>query len=39
LDQAEACVPSGVERLYAAVDNFQAHRATDVLPFCPAHPR
>jgi transposase len=28
-----------VERVYAIVDNLQAHRATDVLLFSLAHPR
>src|SRR3954471_3518029 len=39
LAHAEACVPADVERVYAIVDNLNAHRATDVLLFCRAHPR
>jgi transposase len=32
-------IPAEVSRVYAIVDNLQAHRATDVLLFCLAHPR
>jgi transposase len=39
LEAAEAWVPADVGRVYAIVDNLQAHRATDVLLFCLAHPR
>ena len=39
LEKAEAWVPAEVERVYAIVDNLSAHRATDVLLFCLAHPR
>jgi transposase len=39
LEKAEAWVPADVDRVYAIVDNLQAHRATDVLLFCLAHPR
>jgi transposase len=39
LDKTEAWVPTDVERIYAIVDNLQAHRATDVLLFCLAHSR
>jgi transposase len=39
LEHVEEWVPAGSERIYAIVDNLQAHRATDVLLFCLAHPR
>jgi hypothetical protein len=39
LAQVEAWVPAEVERVYAIVDNLQAHRATDVLLFALAFPR
>jgi transposase len=39
LEKAEAWVPADVDRVYAIVDNLQAHRATDVLLFCLARPR
>jgi transposase len=39
LGHVEAWVPGEVERVYAIVDNLQAHRATDVLLFALAHPR
>jgi hypothetical protein len=39
LEKTEAWVPDGIERIYAIVDNLQAHRATDVLLFSLAHPR
>ena len=39
LEKAEAWVPADVRRVYAIVDNPSAHRATDVLRFCLAHPR
>jgi hypothetical protein len=39
LEKAETWVPADVARVYAVVDNLQAHRATDVLLFCLAHPR
>jgi hypothetical protein len=39
LAHAEAWIPADVERVYAIVDNLSAHRATDVLLFCLAHPR
>jgi transposase len=39
LERAEAWVPADVGRVYAIVDNLNAHRATDVLLFCLAHPR
>jgi transposase len=39
LGRAEAWVPADVGRVYAIVDNLNAHRATDVLLFCLAHPR
>ena len=39
LEKAEAWIPDAVGRIYAIVDNLQAHRATDVLLFGLAHPR
>jgi transposase len=39
LGRAEAWVPADIGRVYAVVDNLSAHRATDVLLFCLAHPR
>jgi transposase len=39
LEEAEAWVPAGIGRVYAIADNLSAHRATDVLLFCLAHPR
>jgi hypothetical protein len=39
LEKAEGWVPTDVGRVYAIVDNLSAHRATDVLLFCLAHPR
>jgi transposase len=39
LEQVEAWIPAGVTRVYAIVDNLQAHRATDVLLFSLARPR
>jgi transposase len=39
LEEAEAWVPADIDRVYAIVDNLRAHRATDVLLFCLAHPR
>jgi len=39
LGHVEAWVPAEIERVYAIVDNLQAHRATDVLLFGLAHPR
>ena len=39
LEQTEAWVPADIERIYAIMDNLQAHRAPDVLLFSLAHPR
>jgi transposase len=39
LERVEAWIAPEVERVYAIVDNLQAHRATDVLLFSLAHPR
>jgi transposase len=39
LERAEAWIPADIGRVYAIVDNLNAHRATDVLLFCLAHPR
>jgi transposase len=39
LGRVEAWVPAEVDRVYAILDNLQAHRATDVLLFSLAHPR
>ena len=39
LQRVEARLPADVERVYAIVDNLQAHRATDALLFALACPR
>jgi hypothetical protein len=39
LEHVESWIPADVERVYAIVDNLQAHRATDVLLFAVWHPR
>ena len=39
LEQVDAWVPPEGERIYAILDNLEAHRATDVLLFNVAHPR
>jgi transposase len=39
LAQVEAWIAPDVERIYAIMDNLNAHRATDVLLFSLAHPR
>jgi len=39
LGQVDGWLPADSERVYAIVDNLQAHRATDVLLFALAHPR
>ncbi|HMB04164.1 MAG TPA: hypothetical protein VKP69_10565 [Isosphaeraceae bacterium] len=39
LGHVEAWVPAEATRIYAIVDNLQAHRATDVLLFSLANPR
>lgn len=39
LERAEAWVPTGVERVYAILDNLSVHRAPDALLFSLAHPR
>ena len=39
LEQADAWIDPGVERVYAILDHLFAHRATDVLLFALAHPR
>jgi transposase len=39
LGHVEGWIPPEVERVYAITDNLNAHRATDVLLFCLAHPR
>ena len=39
LGHVEGWIPPEVERVYAIADNLNAHRATDVLLFCLAHPR
>jgi hypothetical protein len=39
LEKVEAWVPAEVDRVYAIVDNLQAHRATDVLRFSLGHLR
>jgi transposase len=39
LAKVEMWIAPQVERVYAIVDNLQAHRATDVLLFALAHPR
>src|SRR4051794_14383607 len=39
LERVEAWIPAEVERIYAIVDNLQAHRAVDVLLFALAYGR
>ncbi len=39
LDQVEAWLDPGVDRVYAVLDNLRAHRAVDVLLWALAHPR
>ena len=39
LEQVEAWIPAGVQRIYAIADKLSSHRATDVLLFLLAHPR
>jgi hypothetical protein len=39
LGRVEIWIPAEVERVYAVLDNLQAHRAMDVLLFSLAHPR
>jgi len=39
LEKVEAWIAPEVNRVYAILDNLQAHRATDVLLFSLAHPR
>lgn len=39
LERVEAWIPTEVDRVYAILDNLQAHRATDVLLFSLTHPR
>lgn len=39
LERVEAWLPPEAERVYAILDNLDAHRATDVLLFNLAHPR
>jgi hypothetical protein len=39
LAQVEAWIAPDVERIYAILDNLNAHRAPDVLLFSLAHPR
>jgi transposase len=39
LERVEAWLPAEAERVYAILDNLDAHRATDVLLFNLAHPR
>jgi transposase len=39
LEHVDAWVDADVERIYAILDNLQAHRAADVLLFSLAHPR
>jgi hypothetical protein len=39
LDQVDAWVPAGNERIYAILDNLSTHRALDVLLWALAHPR
>jgi hypothetical protein len=39
LGRVETWIPSDVERIYAVVDNLQAHRAIDVLLFALAYAR
>lgn len=39
LEQAEAWLDPGIDRVYAVLDNLRAHRALDVLLWALAHPR
>jgi transposase len=39
LEKVEAWLPGTIQRIYAILDNLQAHRASDVLLFSLAHPR
>ena len=39
LERVDAWLPPEAERVYAILDNLEAHRATDVLLFSLAHPR
>jgi transposase len=39
LERVDAWLPAEPERVYAVLDNLQAHRATDALLFALAHPR
>ena len=39
LERVEQWIPTDTERIYAILDNLQAHRARDVLLFSLAHPR
>jgi transposase len=39
LGKVDAWLPADAERVYAILDNLDAHRATDVLLFSLAHPR
>jgi transposase len=39
LARVEAWIPPDIDRIYAVMDNLNAHRATDVLLFSLAHPR
>ena len=39
LEEVELWLPAESERVYAILDNLNAHRATDVLLFMLAHPR
>src|SRR5262249_56291248 len=39
LEKADLWIAPGVERVYAIMDNLQAHRATDVLLVALCHPR
>lgn len=39
LDQVDAWLPAGIERVYAILDNLSEHRATHVLLFALAHQR
>lgn len=39
LEKVEAWLPTRVNRVYAILDNLQAHRATDALLFSLGHPR
>jgi transposase len=38
-EQVEGWLPPEVERVYAIAGNLSSHRAADVLPLVPAHPR